>query len=52
MRAVDYEITDQGDSEEIITLVTNTTDPEEIPAAELAAAYHERWEAELVFDEL
>jgi hypothetical protein len=52
VRVVDYEITDRGDGEEIITLVTNITDPEEIPAAELAAAYHERWEAELVFDEL
>ena len=49
---VDYEVTDRGDGEEIITLVTNITDPEDIPAAELAAAYHERWEAELVFDEL
>ncbi len=52
VRAVDYEITDRGGCEEIITLVTNITDPREIPAAELAAAYHERWEAELVFDEL
>ena len=52
VRVVDYEITDRGDGKEIITLVTNVLDPEEIPAAELAAAYHERWEAELVFDEL
>jgi hypothetical protein len=52
VRAVDYEITDRGDGEEIITVVTNITDPDEIPAAGLAAAYHERWEAELVFDEL
>jgi len=52
VRAVDYEITDRGDGEEIITVVTNITDPDEIPAVELAAAYHERWEAELVFDEL
>jgi hypothetical protein len=52
VRAVDYEIADRGDGEEIITLVTNITDPQEIPAAELAAAYHQRWEAELVFDEL
>jgi hypothetical protein len=52
VRAIDYEVTDRGDGKEIITLVTNVTDPEEIPAAELAAAYHERWEAELVFDEL
>ena len=51
VRVVDYEVTDRG-GEEIITLVTNITDPEEIPAAELAAAYHERWESELVFDEL
>lgn len=52
VRAVDYEVTDRGDGEEIITLVTNITSPEEIPAVELAAAYHERWEVELVFDEL
>ena len=49
---VDYEIPDRGDGDEIITLVTNITDPNEIPATELAAAYHQRWEAELVFDEL
>jgi hypothetical protein len=52
VRAVDYEITDRGDGEEIITVVTNITDPVDIPAVELAAAYHERWEVELVFDEL
>jgi len=52
VRAVDYEVADRGDSDEIITLVTNITDPEDVPAPELAAAYHERWEAELVFDEL
>jgi hypothetical protein len=51
VRAVDYEITDRG-GEEIITLVTNITDPDGIPAAELAVAYHQRWEAELVFDEI
>jgi len=51
VRVVDYEVTDRG-GEEIITLVTNILDPEEITAAELAAAYHERWESELVFDEL
>jgi hypothetical protein len=52
VRVVDYEVTDRGGGKEIITLVTNILDPEEIPAVELAAAYHERWEAELVFDEL
>jgi hypothetical protein len=52
VRAVDYEVTDRGERDEIITLVTTILDPEEVPAAELAAAYHERWEAELVFDEI
>jgi hypothetical protein len=52
VRAVDYEITDRGDRDEIITLVTTIMDPGEVPAVELAAAYHERWEAELVFDEI
>jgi hypothetical protein len=52
VRVVDYEVTNRGGGREIITLVTNILDPEEIPAVELAAAYHERWEAELVFDEL
>jgi hypothetical protein len=42
VRAVDYEITDRGDRDEIIKLVTTILDPEEVPAAELAAAYHER----------
>jgi hypothetical protein len=52
VRAVDYEVTDRGDRDEIITLVTTILDPGDVPAAELAAAYHERWEAELVFDEI
>jgi uncharacterized protein (UPF0254 family) len=52
VRAVDYEITDRGDGDEIITLVTNITDPEEVTAVELATAYHERWEVELVIGEL
>jgi hypothetical protein len=52
VRVVDYEVPDRGDGDEIITLVTNITDPDEISATELAVAYHQRWEAELVFDEL
>jgi len=32
-------------------LVTNILDPEQAPALELAALYHERWEIEGVFDE-
>jgi len=33
-------------------LVTTLLEPEEAPAAELAALYHERWEIETAFDEL
>lgn len=32
-------------------LVTNILDPEQAPALELAALYHERWEIESAFDE-
>ena len=52
MRAIDYEVTDRGDRDEIITLVTTIMDPADVPAPELAAAYHERWEAEQVYDEV
>lgn len=52
VRAVDYEVTDRGDGDELITVVTTITDPADVPAIEVAAAYHERWEAEGVFDEV
>lgn len=34
------------------TLLTSLTDPDKFPAKELIALYHERWETELVYDEL
>jgi hypothetical protein len=37
---------------EPIYLVTNILEPEEAPAQELAALYHERWEIESALDEL
>jgi hypothetical protein len=52
VRVVDYEVPDRGDRDELITLATTILDPEEVTALELAAAYHERWEIELVVDEL
>lgn len=52
VRAIDYQVTDRGDGDELITLVTTMADPGEASAMEIAAAYHERWEAELVFDEI
>jgi hypothetical protein len=37
---------------ETIRLLTDLMDPDIYPAIELARLYHERWEAELVFDEI
>ena len=40
------------DAEPIYRLVTTILDPEQAPASELAALYHERWEVETALDEL
>ncbi len=37
---------------ELICLVTTIIDHADIPAVELATAYHERWEIENIFDEV
>lgn len=37
---------------ELYRLMTTLLDPDEAPAEELAALYHERWEVETAFDEL
>lgn len=42
----------QGADGELYRLITTVLDPEEAPARELAALYHERWEIETAFDEL
>jgi hypothetical protein len=34
------------------TLLTSLLDPEQYPAAELIALYHERWETEIAYDEV
>ena len=39
-------------SEPIYRLLSNLLDPEQAPAAELAALYQERWEIESALDEL
>lgn len=51
VRVVEYEVAGRG-RDELFTLVTTIVDPEEAPAIELAAAYHERWEIELAIDEI
>jgi hypothetical protein len=52
VRVVEYMITNRDEVTETIRLVTSILDPSEAPAPELAALYQQRWEIELVFDEL
>jgi hypothetical protein len=52
VRVVEYEVTNRDGSDEIFCLITTITDPGEATAAELAAAYAERWEFESSLDEL
>lgn len=51
VRVIEYRLEDVEDAEPLYRLVTTLTDPDEAPAAELAALYHERWEIENAFDE-
>ena len=52
VRVVEYTLEGLQDSEGIYRLATTILDPNQAPAKELAALYHERWEIESVFDEL
>ncbi len=52
VRVVDYSIDDGRPNSEQYRLFTTLLEPGEVSATELAAAYHERWEIELTFDEL
>ncbi|SNT44423.1 hypothetical protein [Actinacidiphila glaucinigra] len=45
VRIVEYDVPDR-DGGELICLITTITEPEAATAAELAAAYHQRWEEE------
>lgn len=52
VRVIDYSIDDGRDNPEHYRLFTTILDPAEASATELAAAYVQRWEIELAFDEL
>lgn len=52
VRVIEYSIEDGRDTCGPYRLVTTILDPEQAPAAELAAAYAQRWEIESAFDEL
>jgi Insertion element 4 transposase N-terminal/Transposase DDE domain len=52
VRVIDYRLRGQPDAAPVYRLITTILDPAAAPAAELAALYHERWEAETTFAEI
>ncbi len=52
VRVIDYTIDDGRDNPTAYRLFTTLTDPDQATAVDLAAAYTQRWEIELAFDEL
>ena len=52
VRVIDYTIDDGREHPDTYRLFTTMTDPHEVSATDLAAAYTQRWEVELAFDEL
>jgi hypothetical protein len=51
VRVIEYRLEGVEQSEPIYRLLTSILDPQQAPAQELAALYHERWEIETAFDE-
>jgi Insertion element 4 transposase N-terminal/Transposase DDE domain len=52
VRVVEYRLEGVKDAEPLYRLITTILDPQQAPAEELAALYHERWEIETTLDEL
>jgi hypothetical protein len=52
VRVIEYTLAGVAGAEPIYRLVTSILDPDQAPAQELAALYHERWEIETALDEL
>ncbi|WP_344406289.1 IS4 family transposase, partial [Dactylosporangium fulvum] len=52
VRVVEYTVPDRNPDSDLIVVVTTITDPHEVPATDLAEAYHQRWEEESALDEL
>jgi hypothetical protein len=54
VRVIEYRITDErlGEPEKVYRLATTWLNPRTAPARELIDCYHERWEVELVLDEI
>jgi len=52
VRVIDYRLKNVANAEPLYRLITTILDPQQAPAKELAALYHERWEIETTLDEL
>lgn len=52
VRVIEYRLEGVQGAESLYRLLTTILDPEQAPAQELAALYHERWEIETALDEL
>jgi len=52
VRVIEYTLEGVADAEPIYRLLTTVVDPQNAPAPELAALFHERWEIETALDEL
>jgi hypothetical protein len=52
VRVVEYTLPGAPDAQIRYRLMTTLLDPDQAPAQELAALYHQRWQVEAVFDEL
>jgi hypothetical protein len=53
VRAAEYTVPDRGGQDsELITVITTILDPAALTAAEMAFAYHQRWEHESGLDEI
>ncbi len=52
VRVIEYRLQGVQGAESLYRLITTILDPQQAPAEELAALYHERWEIETALDEL
>jgi len=52
VRVIEYRLQGVPGAEQLYRLITTILDPQQAPAEELAALYHERWEIETALDEL
>jgi len=52
VRVVEYTVPDRNPDGELIVVITTITDPDTLPALDLAAAYQQRWEEESALDEI